>query len=571
MDFFLIPGPEFASILKHYVDLTGYPRLPSKSMFGLQLSDKGHDHNSETPSDEAWWKSKIFEHREAGFPLDHVVNDNRWRAGGGKRCESFIDWDPERYPDPAAYKVWLDEMGLTSTLDFNRCIGEYSEGWTPDFNIPETETIDFNRSAPDLTNEAFRNWFWNLFYTKSLDPSLHYPGDALWIDEFDEMGSAPKDMILSNGLSSAEMRNYWFFLIAKALVRDGWDKSDIEKRPYVWVRGMTAGAQRFGTLWSGDIQPSYEDMENQIRGMQLAGMSAFPYWGHDAGGFFNWDDRVGPDEDIYRKWSMAMGSFSPIWKPHGMGQSRWPMDRTQDSQVAAKKFGELRYALFPYFYSFAHLARINGTPIAKAMVYEHQTVPEAWKHDLQYYWGESLLVVPITHPKGSVEFWLPEGMWYDYWDSTPVMGDRVFELTTDREILLYARAGAIVPKVAPALSTAFINDAHLILYVFTGADGAFTLYEDDGVTELFRDKGALRTTLISYDDGKKELIFSGARGIYQGAPESRSYELVFIGNDSVSKVEVEGESVPFEEDEDKITIELSARNVMDSFSVILHN
>lgn len=84
------------------------------------------------------------------------------------------------------------------------------------------------------------------------------------IDEFDEQGAAPKEMILSNGRSSAEMRNYWFFLIAKALVQQGWDKSDIEKRPFVWVRGMTAGAQRYATLWSGDIYPNYPEMEGQI-------------------------------------------------------------------------------------------------------------------------------------------------------------------------------------------------------------------------------------------------------------------------------------------------------------------
>ena len=46
-----------------------------------------------------------------------------------------------------------------------------------------------------------------------------------------------------------EMKNYWFFLIAKALVQEGWDKKiGPAKRPFVWVRGMTAGAQRYATL-----------------------------------------------------------------------------------------------------------------------------------------------------------------------------------------------------------------------------------------------------------------------------------------------------------------------------------
>src|SRR5690606_36014010 len=156
-------------------------------------------HESATPSDQSWWQEKISAHRKAGYPLDHVINDNRWRAGGGKRCESRMEWDKERYPNPAAYAQWLTEQGLISTLDINRCIAQYSEGWKPEFNIQQPKNIEFSNSAPDLTNPEFRQWFWNIFYQQSLDPTLMFPGDALWIDEFDEMGSAPADMLLANG------------------------------------------------------------------------------------------------------------------------------------------------------------------------------------------------------------------------------------------------------------------------------------------------------------------------------------------------------------------------------------
>jgi alpha-glucosidase (family GH31 glycosyl hydrolase) len=89
-----------------------------------------------------------------------------------------------------------------------------------------------------------RAWFWRLFWRKSLNPILGYPGDALWIGEFDELGPAPPSVRLGNGRSWAEMRNYWFFLIAEALVQEGWDKEvGPAKRPFIWVRGMTAGAQ----------------------------------------------------------------------------------------------------------------------------------------------------------------------------------------------------------------------------------------------------------------------------------------------------------------------------------------
>ena len=100
MDYFFILGPEFSAIIDRYTQLTGRPRLPPIAMFGLGLSDKANDENSSAPSDEQWWKQKVIDHRNAGFPIDHLINDNRWRAGGGKRCESYFEWDTTRFPDP---------------------------------------------------------------------------------------------------------------------------------------------------------------------------------------------------------------------------------------------------------------------------------------------------------------------------------------------------------------------------------------------------------------------------------------------------------------------------------------
>ncbi len=485
MDYFFIAGPELTSVLDRYTQLTGRPRLPMKSMFGLQLSDKGHDHDSQTPSDETWWKDKIAEHRKAALPLDHVVNDNRWRAAGGKRCESKIEWDEERYPDPKIWADWLDEQGLVSTIDFNRCIARFSDGWDPAFNLPSIDNIEFADSAPDLTNADFRDWFWQLFYDKSLDPSLGYPGDALWIDEFDEQGAAPKDIVLANGRSSAEMRNYWFFLIAKALVADGWDQSDLVNRPFVWVRGMTAGAQRYATLWSGDIKPNNKEMAAQVRAMQLAGLAGFPYWGHDAGGFFDWDRRMGPDESLYKRWAMAFGSFAPIWKPHGMGQSRWPLDRSETSLAAAQQYGRLRYELMPYLYSAAHEAAETGAPIARPMLLDYPQSDEAWEHELQYFFGPDLLVAPVVDEDESI-VWLPEGGWYSMRDGSYFEGERLLAIN-DGVMPVFARAGAVVPKREYALSTAFIDKTTLVIDVYTGADGAFRLIEDDDRTEAYRD------------------------------------------------------------------------------------
>ena len=545
MDYVFIAGGKVGEVLKNYVELTGKPRLPQKAMFGLQLSDKGHDHNSSTPSDENWWKQKITEHRVAGFPLDHVVNDNRWRADGGQRCISKIAWDKERYPNPAEYQKWLEQQGLVITLDFNRCIARFSEGYKPEFNIPNIKNIEFPESAPDLTNAEFRDWFWQVFEQHGLKPQQNYPGDALWIDEFDEQGAAPKELVLANGLSSAEMRNYWFFLIAKALVEQGWDKSEINKRPFVWVRGMTSGAQRYATLWSGDIYPNYKDMRGQIRGMQLAGLSGFPYWGHDAGGFFDWNTGLGPDENLYQRWAMAFGSFAPIWKPHGMGQSRWPLDREKSVQQTAHYFSKLRYTLMPYTYSMAHQASSSGTPITRAMIFDYQTQPNAWKYDLQYMWGDSILVAPQTKDKGQMQVWLPKlnaDTWYEYTSKQPVKSGQVLTLEPAiNELPLYVKAGAIIAKRDYALSTAFIDKTKLTLDIYVGEHGVFELIEDDDKTERHRLNGEKRSTLIIWNQATKTLDVKAAIGNYSGAENAREITVNFYGLSSALKAKVNGQ------------------------------
>ena len=114
------------------------------------------------------------------------------------------------------------------------------------------------------------------------------------------------------------------------------------------LAGSLTGRKHYLDLNSALVDASHHSAQ------QLAGLAGFPFWGHDAGGFYDWDEQAGPDESLYQRWAMALGSFAPIWKPHGMGASRWPLDRNERSLEAAHRFGRLRYELMPYLYSAAH-------------------------------------------------------------------------------------------------------------------------------------------------------------------------------------------------------------------------
>ncbi|MUP44836.1 DUF4968 domain-containing protein [Gramella sp. BOM4] len=551
MDFFFIYGPDFRDILDNYTALTGRPRLPQRTIFGLQLSDKGEPEHSGAE----WWKKKVKAHREAGFPLDHMVNDNRWRAGTGAWSGSWFEWDSTRVPDPKAFDDWIKENNLSVTLDHNRNNAELSAGWKPEFNLPYAEEsgVKEPHSAPDYSNPEMRNWIWELFWSQSLNPELDYPGDALWIDETDELWKMKDTIILANGRSWAENENYYPFLIAKAIVQEGWDNENNNlppgigeaKRPFVWARSGMAGGQRYMTHWTGDIKCDYRWMKAQVRAMQASGLSGFPFFNHDAGGFRH----PGPEDHMYMNWAMAFGSFSPIWRPHGPGEnSRWPLDRQAAAREAAMKFAIMRYEMMPYIYSYAHIAQKTGVPMARAMIIDHQDEPQAWRNDLQYMWGNEILVAPMFSKSSMTQrIWLPKGKWYRYDNLKKIKGGKIInEITKTGQLPLFIKEGAIIPKYRYAKSTSELDPTHLILEVYTGADGSFNLYEDDNVTEKYRTQNEIRITRFELEDDR--FTVHPSTGNYAGAPEKRDFEIIFKGEDKPRHVSLNEKQLDWKED-----------------------
>ena len=562
MDFVFIKGPKLPDILDRYTQLTGRPRMIPKSMFGLHLSDNDPRIDGK-PIDHKWWKQMINEHRKAGFPLDHAVFDNDWRPGltpdrDGQWSGSKFEFNYERFPDPQAFGNFLDELGITLTLDLNLNNCNDSWGWRPEYNISVVENCpdDNSDSYPDYTDPEVRNWVWQLFWNKALNPELDYPCDGLWIDEVDGVWNqcVPDSTILSNGRTWGEMKNYYYFLVAKAIAQEGWINENESgghsigesKRPYIWLRGGTAGGQRYGTHWTGDIHFTQDALQGQIISMQASGLSGYPFFNHDAGGFV--EDEPGPSDSLYIQWAMAFGSFTPIWRPHGYGRPRWPLNRSKACQQAAMKYGKLRYKLMPYIYTMAHIANQTGIPMARSMSLVYPDSKEAWEHELQYLWGSEMLIAPGLNLAGkdSVQnIWLPkENDWYYCWDDEKIDGGQIIKhKAIYGELPIFIKTGAIIPKRKYAKSTFWLSDRFLILDVYSGSDGEFILQEDDGVSERYMTKDEIRKTKITYEDSAQKLVIHPAYGTYKGAAKNRKYKVRIHGLKNPKKVTLNGQEI----------------------------
>jgi alpha-D-xyloside xylohydrolase len=574
-DYFFIHGPQPAAILDHYTQLTGRPRLPRKAIFGIHLSD---NEPSQPTIDQSWWQTRVQAHHDAGFPLDHMINDNDWRAasplvGGviGQWGGSQFAFEPTRYPDPSTFRTWYDAKGMMLTLDLNCNNCNDSAGWQSSYNIPPYTVSNPQKttdtSDPDYSNPAARSWLWQLLWDKALNPALNYPGDAIWLDESDGIWR-PDNQLLANGRPWHEMKNYYFFLTAQAAVAEGWDNAEggttpgigEAKRPWVWIRGGGAGMQRYATHWTGDIDFTEAFYRGSLVGMQASGMAGFPFYNHDAGGFgtnsSNPDPAAqipGPNDTYYAEWGMGVGSFSPIWRPHGYNNARWPLHRNAASQDSFRLYGRMRYEMMPYIYGIAHQAHETGLPMARAMALVYPDQPNAWlpAQEFQYHWGDSFLVAPPLNLGGVTESrtaWMPPAAkWYDYWTDTPVSvattgGFHTFN-TIPGKLPLFVKGGSIIPRNDFAVTTKFLSDAKLTLDVYAGAPGSYVLVEDDGVTERFRTRNEKRSTAYTYSEpsGKPTFQIAAATGTYQGASANRTHILRLRGlNLAPAEVLVDG-------------------------------
>jgi len=337
--------------------------------------------------------------------------------------------------------------------------------------------------------------------------------DGWWPDEGDKLSPASR---------LARDRMYW----------EGPMKARPDVRPFSLNRNGYAGIQRYGWLWTGDVNSDWRALAAQIPVGINTGLSGMPYWGTDIGGFIPTREFTG---ELYVRW-FQFGAFSPLFRAHGRTWKLhlpwgWntgefgpieidPSQLTDKSNLhnpevepICRKYMELRYQLLPYVYSGAREAHETGMPLIRAMWLHYPDDPEAMSRGDQYLWGRDILVAPVIEPSAaSRRVYLPKGEWFDFWNHERVSGSRVIERKVDLATMpLYIRGGAIVPFGPVKQFVAEKVEAPLTVRVFPGANGRFVLYDDDGIS--FRhERGDFLRLLMNWNDAGHELKLELAAG-----------------------------------------------------------
>jgi alpha-glucosidase (family GH31 glycosyl hydrolase) len=527
LDCCLVVSTDPATIMREYARVTGLPEMPPLWSFGYQQS-----HRTLAGPDEVMWVAKTM--REKKLPCDTLIYlgtdfcPSGWNTHNGE-----FEWKKDVFPDPKKavddlhalhYKVVLhvviEGKHLTGSVD-DPCTTPERSGRTPDASGDLTKG-----TWPD---ERSVGCYWP-----------HHKGvfdlgiDGWWPDQGD--GLDPQSRL-------NRIRMYW----------EGSQKWRPDERPFALHRNGYAGMARYGAfLWSGDVYSTWETLKTHVPVAVNTGLSGIPYWGTDIGGFVPTPEFLG---DLYVRWFQFM-AFCPLFRAHGRtwhlrlpwgwntgeigpdetstysGAGRPPEPELHNAQVEpiCRKYLELRYRLMPYLYSAVRETSLSGMPIVRAMWLHYPDDPLAVARGDQYLWGRDLLVAPVVEKNAtSRRLYLPRGAWFDFWTEARTEGGREVERAVDLETMpLYVRAGAIVPMGPVKQYTGEPVDGPLTLTVYPGADGAFTLFEDDGRSFAYRN-GDWMGISLRWNDRARRLSVELTPGSRMRAPLTRTLALGVVG------------------------------------------
>ncbi len=333
-------------------------------------------------------------------------------------------------------------------------------------------------------------------------------------------------------------------------------------RPWSLNRNGHLGSAQWGAwIWSGDTQSQWGTLRDQVMVGLNESLSLSPYWGSDTGGFYVTRELTG---ELYARW-FEFSAFCPLFRSHGRTWqlhlpwgwatgSTGPVEDPGPSPVnptelhnaevepICREYLNLRYQLLPYNYTLAREAFDTGMPFMRALWLHYPDDPKAVGLSNEYLWGRDLLIAPVV-TKGAMsrDVYLPKGDWYDWWTNEKTSGGQSITRTVDLKTMpIYVRAGAIIPFDPVRQYTAEKVTEPTTLKIYRGADGQFTLYDDDGITQAYL-KNQGTWTKLSWNDGAKTLtIEPGAPKGVAGIASPRTFKVELLPDGIAKTVNYDG-------------------------------
>ena len=566
IDYYFMYGGNADGVIAQLRGLTGQVPLFPLWTFGYWQSRERYKSQFETVD-------VVKKYRELGVPLDGIIQD--WQYWGDNFHWNAMEFLNPQFPNPKKMiddihsmnahiiiSVWASFGPQTRQFEIMNRKGmlfdiktwppSSRDEWPPDPKFPSGVRVY------DPYNPEARDIFWD-----HLNKGIFSLGmDGWWLDssEPDHLDFKPSDFDTKTYLGSFRKVRNAFPLMHIGGIYDHQRATSSAKRVFILTRSGFAGQQRYGSnIWSGDVVSSWGAMRNQISAGLNLSLSGIPYWNSDIGGFFLWSfPRKLKDvsyRELYVRW-IQFGAFCPMMRSHGTDAPREIYQFGKKGEKiydAIEKAIHLRYSLLPYIYSTSWDVTANQSTMMRALVMDFPHDRRALDINDQYMFGKSLLVCPVTRlmyadtsiqgkdttvaanfgkPK-ACSLYLPKGTdWVDFWNGEKWSGGQEIKKEAPIDIIpLFVKAGSIVP-VGPRVEYATEKKwANLELRVYPGADGTFTLFEDE-LDNYNYEKGACSTIPITWNDAKKILTIGDRQGSFAGMLNERTFNIVWVSQNN---------------------------------------
>ena len=525
VDYYFIYGPRPSEIIARYREYTGTAPLLPRWAYGFWQCRERYSSQQQILDTAA-------EFRKRQIPVDVLVQD--WQYWG-KYGWNAMRFDEIAYPNPAQMMSALHQQ------DFHMVISVWAK-FGADTAVDKEMVADglvlksaASTGEPSEAKER-ENWA-DLFNPKAqkvfwtdIDRNLFSAGlDGWWLDASEPEGDPLKDD--NTFLGPGRMVRNAFPLFETTAVYKGQKATTESKRVVILTRSAFTGEQRNSTIsWSGDISANWETLRRQIPAGLSFGMSGFPYWTTDVGGFFRPRDQYTSADyhELLIRW-FQFGAFCPIFRIHGYQSKTEMWNYGPEVEKILTQYDDLRYRLIPYIYSIAWGVTSRGETVMQALPFVYPNDLAVREIDDEFLFGDSLLVNPVTQKNAVTRsVVLPSGDdWIDFWTGRIYHGRQtiVADAPLDR-IPILVKAGSIIPLGPVAQSTA-APESPIDLRVYGGKDADFELYEDGGDGYAY-ENGAQTTIPIHWDNHRQTLFIGDRTGTFPGMVKNRVFRIVLV-------------------------------------------
>ncbi len=548
IDYYFIKGQNGDDVISGYRELTGKSPIMPKWAMGLWQSRQRYKSQDELVG-------VVKEYRKRNIPFDNIVLD--WFYWPEDKWGDH-DFNPEFWPNPE--KMMEDIHAMNSHIMISVWPKFYvgtknyelfkEKGWLYMNNI-ELGNLDwvgkgYKNTFYDAYNPEARKVFWEGMNEKLFSKGI----DAWWMDatEPDVHSNVTtqerKETMTPNYFGTGEEYFNAYSLFQSKGVYEGQRGTNPDQRVFILTRSAFAGQQRYATAtWSGDIVTRWEDLSDQIAGGINMALSGIPYWTTDIGGFALERRYMNPSAADLKEWReintrwYQYGVFCPLFRIHGEYPFREIYNLAPENSTEYKSmvyYDQLRYRLMPYIYSLAGGTYHENGTIMRGLVMDFTNDPKVNNIADQFMFGKAFMVCPVSkYEQRERSVYLPAGNgWYDFYTGKFIEGGQSFNAPAPLDrVPLFVKAGSIIPFGNEIQYAMQPNDGTLKVFVYTGKDGSFNLYEDEGANYNY-EKGNFAVIPMSYNEAAQTLEIGERQGKFENMIAERDIQVYFIDSQS---------------------------------------